>query len=54
MGLCRCRLSAGSLKECRAINPEGACWAMVNARFGQYLFGFYPPELIWRPILAFF
>jgi len=45
--------SAGSLKECREINPEGACWAMVNARFGQYLFGFYPPELIWRPILAF-
>jgi general L-amino acid transport system permease protein len=26
---------------------------MVNARFGQYLFGFYPPELVWRPILAF-
>lgn len=46
--------SAGSLKECRAINPEGACWAMVNARFGQYLFGFFPPELVWRPILAFF
>lgn len=45
--------SAGNLKECRAINPEGACWAMINARFGQYLFGFYPPELIWRPILAF-
>ena len=45
--------SAGSLKECREINPEGACWAMVNARFGQYLFGFYPPELVWRPILAF-
>ncbi|MGI9437527.1 MAG: amino acid ABC transporter permease [Geminicoccaceae bacterium] len=45
--------SAGSLKECRAISPEGACWAMINERFGQYLFGFYPPELIWRPILAF-
>ena len=45
--------NAGSLKECRAINADGACWAMVNARFGQYLFGFYPPELVWRPILAF-
>lgn len=45
--------SAGNLKECREISPEGACWAMVNARFGQYLFGFYPPELVWRPILAF-
>ena len=45
--------SAGNLKECREINPNGACWAMVNARFGQYVFGFYPPELVWRPILAF-
>ena len=45
--------SAGNLKECREINPDGACWAMVNARFGQYVFGFYPPELVWRPILTF-
>ncbi|MGI9491146.1 MAG: amino acid ABC transporter permease [Geminicoccaceae bacterium] len=45
--------SAGSLMECREINPDGACWAMVNARFGQYVFGFYPQELVWRPILAF-
>ena len=45
--------SAGNLKECREVNPDGACWAMIDARFGQYLFGFYPPELVWRPILAF-
>jgi len=45
--------SAGSLKECREINADGACWAIINARFGQYLFGFYPSDLIWRPILAF-
>ena len=45
--------SAGNLKECREISPDGACWAMINARFGQFLFGFYPPELYWRPILAF-
>ena len=45
--------SAGSLKECREINPDGACWAMINERLVQYTFGFYPQELIWRPVLAF-
>lgn len=46
--------SAGSLKECREINAEGACWAMINQRLLQYAFGFYPVELVWRPTLAFF
>ena len=46
--------SADSLKHCREINPDGACWAMINERWMQYTFGFYPPELIWRPILCFF
>ncbi len=45
--------SAGSLKECREINAAGACWAMINERMLQYTFGFYPPELVWRPVLAF-
>ncbi len=45
--------TAGSLRECREINPHGACWAMINQRFLQYNFGFYPAELVWRPILAF-
>jgi general L-amino acid transport system permease protein len=51
--------NAGSLKECREIvwasaGPEatGACWAMVKDRWHQFLFGFYPSELYWRPILA--
>jgi general L-amino acid transport system permease protein len=53
--------TAGSLKECReAISlaygegTEGACWAVINERYNQLLFGFYPSELYWRPILAFF
>ncbi len=46
--------SAGSLNECREINAEGACWAMIRARFNQYLFGFYPADQIWRPSLTFF
>ncbi len=46
--------SADSLKGCREINPHGACWAMINERWMQYTFGFYPADLIWRPILCFF
>jgi general L-amino acid transport system permease protein len=44
---------AGSLGECREISPDGACWAMINERLVQYTFGFYPHELIGRPMLAF-
>ena len=50
---------ANSLKECREIvwasaGPEatGACWALIRERWHQFLFGFYPPELYWRPVLA--
>jgi general L-amino acid transport system permease protein len=27
---------------------EGACWVFVSNRFGQFMYGFYPPELRWR------
>ena len=30
----------------------GACWAVIEDRWLQLLFGFYPAELYWRPILA--
>jgi general L-amino acid transport system permease protein len=26
---------------------------VINERFNQFLFGFYPPQLYWRPTLAF-
>ncbi|WP_413113562.1 amino acid ABC transporter permease [Thaumasiovibrio sp. DFM-14] len=29
---------------------DGACWVFVQARFEQFMFGFYPSEEIWRPI----
>ena len=52
--------NAGSLSECRAIIAErwgadatGACWAVIKERWHQYIFGFYPPELYWRPISVF-
>ncbi len=38
--------------ECREI-AGGACWAVVRARFEQFLYGFYPAELRWRPNVAF-
>ncbi len=51
---------ANSLAECRAIieasagpGAEGACWALIRERWHQFLFGFYPPEEYWRPVLAF-
>lgn len=51
---------AESLSECRKIIVErygegatGACWAVIRARWPQYLFGFYPSESYWRPVVAF-
>jgi len=32
---------------------EGACWAFINNRFGQTIYGFYPPEAQWRVNTAF-
>ncbi|MGF1701536.1 amino acid ABC transporter permease [Photobacterium makurazakiensis] len=29
---------------------DGACWVFVQARFEQFLFGFYPADQLWRPI----
>ncbi len=44
---------ADSLEGCRSVNPDGACWAVIVERFDQFIYGFYPPELRWRPNLAF-
>ncbi|MFZ1726403.1 MAG: amino acid ABC transporter permease [Albidovulum sp.] len=52
--------NANSAAECREIvaaefgpDASGACWGVVRERWLQYLFGFYPSELYWRPTLAF-
>jgi len=48
---------AGSLDDCRAIlaargeDAVGACWAVLS-RWNQFIYGFYPVELYWRPTLA--
>jgi general L-amino acid transport system permease protein len=51
---------ANSLGECRTTiaakfgpDASGACWAMIRARWYQFIYGFYPPEIYWRPILTF-
>ena len=31
---------------------SGACWVFIKARFGQFMYGFYPIEERWRPNLA--
>ncbi|MGL5012547.1 MAG: amino acid ABC transporter permease [Paracoccaceae bacterium] len=52
--------TASSLTECRQIiaasageGAGGACWAVINERWHQWLFGFYPQDQYWRPTLAF-
>ncbi|MEI4488036.1 amino acid ABC transporter permease [Frigidibacter sp. MR17.14] len=51
--------NANSLAECREIitstwgqDATGACWAVIRERWTQFLFGFYPDYLYWRPLLA--
>jgi len=45
-------LQGNSRAECREV-ASGACWAFIRVRFSQFVYGFYPVELRWRPNLAF-
>jgi len=36
-----------------ACTSGGACWVFINVRFGQFMYGFYPPDEYWRVNLAF-
>jgi len=52
--------TAESLSQCRDIvaatageGATGACWAMIRERWHQFIFGFYPPDAYWRPVMAF-
>ncbi|PJK29589.1 amino acid ABC transporter permease [Minwuia thermotolerans] len=44
--------NASSLSNCREID-DGACLAVINERWLQFFFGFYPDHLRWRPSLTF-
>lgn len=38
-------------EDCLGIS--GACWPFVRAKFGQFIYGFYPAAERWRPNLVF-
>lgn len=40
----------GTAQDCAA--NAGACWAFIGNKLRFILFGFYPPELQWRPALV--
>ena len=49
-----------SLNNCRELlaaadggHGEGACWGVIRERWPQLLLGFYPTDMLWRPLLAF-
>ena len=42
---------ATSREACAAVG--GACWVFIKARFGQFMYGFYPTDERWRVNLAF-
>ncbi|MDM9622998.1 amino acid ABC transporter permease [Rhizobium sp. AC44/96] len=41
----------GLAQDCAA-DGAGACWAFVGVKFRFIVFGFYPPDLQWRPALV--
>ena len=46
--------NATSLRQCiDDPNITGACWGVIHDRFNQLMFGFYPHDAQWRPLLAF-
>lgn len=44
--------TATSLPGCREMG-DGACFAVIRERWQQFMFGFYPADERWRPLLAF-
>ncbi|MDF1722130.1 MAG: amino acid ABC transporter permease [Minwuia sp.] len=44
--------NASSLQDCRSID-NGACLAVIRERYLQFIYGFYPTEERWRPVVAF-
>ncbi len=39
--------------DANAGHPVGACWPFVQAKLGQFIYGFYPLEQRWRANLTF-
>jgi general L-amino acid transport system permease protein len=45
---------ASSLRQCRDETGSAACFAVLAVRWKQLIFGFYPSEEYWRPVITFF
>lgn len=43
----------GTSREACIASADGACWAFVRAKFGQFMYGFYPFDQRWRVDLAY-
>ena len=40
------------LTACRAARGQGACWGLISEKWRLILFGRYPFEELWRPVVA--
>lgn len=40
------------LEACRAARGQGACWGLISEKWRLILFGRYPFEELWRPVVA--
>ncbi len=49
--LIKASFTANNAQECRA-GPGGACWAFIREKYRLILFGTYPYDEQWRPLLA--
>lgn len=52
--------NASSMAECRAAvaakageDATGACFGVIRERWNQFIYGFYPSALYWRPTIVF-
>ncbi|MCV0437454.1 MAG: amino acid ABC transporter permease [Hydrogenophaga sp.] len=43
---------ADALTQCRAVEGDGACWAVVSEKWRLIIFGLYPYDEQWRPAVA--
>ncbi len=43
---------SGTSREVCEVENAGACWAFIDNRMSQFMYGFYPEDLLWRPNLA--
>jgi general L-amino acid transport system permease protein len=42
------------LPDANCRGTEGACWSIISSNYKIILFGFYPQNILWRPITAIF